>query len=205
MKNVFIFMCLLFVGLITNAQEKFSSYDNVFLKKTFEIQISLKDGSAILWIDAASLDNSVDKAGYEIEESQLGGFIENLNEAKTKYIEWVSKAKENNVSEVDKSMELTTKTQKVSGYFKYGDWQFDHNVRLTYNFKIFKDDKIDKTNYLLIVRSGKLQSGSNQFMDCKDVVLVFTTADEITDFLNIISPEKITNYKNKPKSEELFK
>jgi len=198
-------MCMLVFGLMTNAQEKFSSYDNVFLEKTFQIEISLKDGSATLWIDAASLDNSVDKAGYEIEEQQLNGFIENMNEAKTKYIEWINKAKENNVSEVDKIIELTSKNQRMSGYFLYGDWQFDHNVYLFYNFKVFKDDKTDKVNYLLIVRSGKLQSGSNQFMDCKDVVLIFTTSDEITDFLNIISPDKITAYKNKPKTEELFK
>jgi hypothetical protein len=36
-------------------------------------------------------------------------------------------------------------------------------------------------------------------------VLVFSSSKEIDDFTTIISPEKITEFLNKPKNEDLFK
>ena len=136
-----------------------------------------------------------------IDNKRYQGFIDALNHAKIKYQEWVKTAKENNVTELDKEMKIKS---KVAGFFLYGgDWHFQYLVNLTFDFKILESD--GEIKYLLIIRSGKMQSSSNQFMDVDGVVLVFSSDSEIEEFTNAISLEKINELKNKPKSDDLFK
>ena len=56
-----------------------------------------------------------------------------------------------------------------------------------------------------LLRTGELQSSSNQFMKVDGFALVFSSSKEIDDFVNAISPEKITEFLNKPKNDALFK
>ena len=202
MKTILVSFMMLICAVSLNAQEKFSSYDCISLKKVYDIQISLSNNNVSLWIDGASLDNAVTSAGVKIEENQLINFLANLNEAKAKYVEWVKKAKENNVTELSKNIELTSKSQRMTAYFKYGDWQFDHNLKFTYEFRIIDGNNIE---YLLILRSGELVSSTNQYINCKDFAIIFSTQDDILDFMNKISINNITEYKNKPKKDDLFK
>lgn len=202
-KNVtLIGIILLTLGLNVNAQDKFTTYDNEYAKKTYDIQISLKDNDKFtLYINAMSLDNLHETGGFMVDDKKYQGFIDALNEAKSKYQEWEQTAKSNNVKELDKEMPIKS---KVAGYFLYGsDWHFQYIVNLTFDFKILESD--GEIKYLLIVRSGKMQSSSNQFMDVDGVVLVFTSANEIQEFVDSISLNKINEFKNKPKSEDLFK
>jgi uncharacterized protein (DUF1330 family) len=193
---------LLTLGLNVNAQDKFTTYDNAYAKKTYDIQISLKDNDKFtFYIDAMSLDNLHEKGGFMVDDKKYQGFIDALTEAKSKYQEWEQTAKSNNVKELDKEMPIKS---KVAGYFLYGsDWHFQYIVNLTFDFKILESE--GEIKYLLIVRSGKMQSSSNQFMDVDGVVLVFTSANEIQEFVDSISLNKINEFRNKPKSEDLFK
>jgi hypothetical protein len=193
---------LLTLGINVKAQDKFISYDNTYAMKTFDIQISIKDNDKFtLYIEAMSLDNLHETGGFMVDDKKYQGFIDALNEAKSKYQEWEQTAKSNNVNELDKEMPIIS---KVAGFFLYGsEWHFQYIVNLSFDFKILERD--GKIKYLLIVRSGKMQSSSNQFMDVDGVVLVFTSANEIQEFVDSISLNKIKEFKNKPKSEDLFK
>lgn len=189
------------MGLNIKAQEKFTSYYNVYTEKNYEIQLNFEEDSFWLWIDALSLDQMVTKAGFLVKKENYQGFISALKIAIIKYQEWVKVAKENNVKEFDKEMPVTS---EVAGYFLYGsDWYFQFNVFLDFDFKILESN--GEIKYLLIVRSGKMQSSKNEYIDIEDVVLVFSSAKETLDFLNSISLEKIETFKNKPKTEDLFK
>lgn len=201
-KATLIGIILLTSGLIVKAQDKFTSYDNTYAKKTFDIHISIKDNEKFtLYIEAMSLDNLHETGGFMVDDKKYQGFIDALNEAKSKYQEWEQTAKSNNVKDLDKEMPIKS---KVVGFFLYGsDWHFQHIVNLTFDFKIMESE--GEINYLLIVRSGKMQSSRNQFMDVDGVVLVFNSANEIQDFVDSISSNKINEFKNKPKSEDLFK
>ena len=148
-----------------------------------------------------SLDKIHGEGGIFIDESKYLDFLNALAEAKIKYEEWLKTAKENNVKELDKTMTIKS---KVGGYFLYGsDWNFQFLVNLKFDFKILESK--GETKYLLLVRTGELQSSSNQFMKVDGFVLVFSSSKEIDDFTTIISPEKITEFLNKPKNEDLFK
>ena len=104
MNNCFKILTFCFFTLIvsnSNAQEKFTSYDNTYGGKTYEIQISSKDKEKFsLYIDAMSLDRTHEKGGITIDQKQYQDFINAITEAKTKYEEWVKTAKENNVKEL---------------------------------------------------------------------------------------------------------
>lgn len=184
------------------AQEKFSTYDNTYAGKSYEIQVSAKNNEKFtLYIDAMSLDRIHEKGGISIDQKNHQDFLNALTEAKLKYEEWVKTAKDNNVKEFDKTMTIKS---KAGGYFLYGSkWNFQFLVNLKFDFKILESK--GETKYLLLIRTGELQSSSNQFMKVDGFVLVFSSSKEIDDFVNAISTEKITEFLNKPKKDDLFK
>ena len=192
----------LFCSMNLFAQEKFSEYDNSYIGERFEIQLSAKEQDKFtLYIDAMSLDKLHSKGGIRVEEKNYSEFIEALSQARIKYEEWVATAKENNVKELVKAMTIKS---RAGGYFLYGsEWNFQFSVNLQFDFKILESN--GETKYLLLIRTGELQSSSNQFMKVDGFVLVFTNAKEIDDFIGSISADKISAFQNKPKKEDLFK
>lgn len=198
----FLTFCLLTLTVFEiYAQEKFTTYDNTYGGKTYEIKITSKDKDKFtLYIDAMSLDEIHDVGGIMVIEKQHQDFLNAIAEAKLKYEEWVKTAIENNVKELDKSMIIKS---KVGAYFQYGDWNFQFLVNLKFDFKILESK--GELKYLLIIRTGKLQSSSNQFKKVDGFVLVFSSIKEIDEFTTAISAEKITEFINKPKKDALFK
>ncbi|NRT14698.1 hypothetical protein HNP99_001042 [Flavobacterium sp. 28A] len=205
MNDFFKILTICSITLMTtksNAQEKFTTYDNTYGEKTYEIQISSKDKEKFsLYIDAMSLDSNHSKGGITIDQKQHQDFLNAIAEAKIKYEEWVNTAKENDVKELDKTMTIKS---KAGAYFLYGNkWNFQNFVNLKYDFKIIESK--GEIKYLLLLKTGKLQSSSNQFMKVDGFVFVFSSTKEVDDFTNAISSEKITEFMNKPKKEALFK
>jgi len=200
MTNIVKFLTICFLTFTTvegYSQEKFTTYDNTYVGKTYNIQISSKDkDNFTLYIEAMSVDRLHNEGGIMLKDKYHQDFLNAIAEAKIKYEEWVKTAKENNVKEMSKSM---TVRSKVGGYFLYGDWNFQYAVNLTFDFKILE------SKYLLIIRTGELQSSSNQFMKVDGFVLVFSSVNEIDSFTNEISTQKINEFINKPKSKDLFK
>ena len=201
-KSILTVSLIVATTLQIKAQEKFTTYDNTYAGKSYEIQISAKEKDKFtLYIDALSLDGMHDKGGIFIEQKNHQDFLNALLEAKQKYEEWEKTAKENNVKELDKTMTIKS---KAGGYFLYGsEWNFQFLVNLKFDFKILESK--GETKYLLLIRTGELQSSSNQFMKVDDFVLVFSSSKEIDDFMAAISTEKITELLNKPKKDALFK
>ena len=201
MKNLKMMMTLMMCSamtIITFSQEKYTSYDNVYSGSKYDVQISSKDSTSYkLYVDMMSLDKLSKSGGVMLDENAHEKFISTLLEAQIKYEEWIKTANVNNVTELDKTMTLRT---KVSGYFLYGSkWNFQFVVNLTFDFKI-----IDGKS-LLIVRTGKMTSSSNQFMTNDGFVFVFSSTEEITEFLDVLSKDKITEFITKPKAVDLFK
>ena len=193
---------LLLETLQINAQQNFAIYNNTFIGKTYNIQISLKGKDEYsLYIDAMPLDKLHKIGGITINQKQMEDFVLALKDARLKYEEWVKIAKENNVKELDKVMAL----KSTSGsFFQFGDkWNFQFLVNLKFNFKILNQE--DGIKYLLIVNTGELKSSSNEFIEVDGFVLVFSSTKEIDEFSSAISLEKIQEFINKPKKEELFK
>ncbi len=196
-----LFLGILFLVNICNGQDKFTSYINSYFGKTYPIQIVSKEkGKFALWIDAWSYDTVYEKGGIMINHRSYQNFIDALIQARFKYEEWVKTAKENNIYELSKPMNIKS---GVDAYFLYGSkWNFQYDISTSFNFEV-RENK-GKTEYLLFVKTGGLQSSSNQFMKVRGFALVFTSSVEINKFLDLISEDKIVDFISKPKKEELF-
>lgn len=200
MKNVKVMMALMMclITMVSFGQEKYTTYDNLYSKKTYKVLISHGgNGKYRLYVDMMSMNELSERGGIVITEKEHDLFLSTLNEAKVKYTKWVTTAKENNVTDLLKSM---TYKVKVGGFFKYGsEWNVQLNVNLTFDFAI-----VDGENFL-IVRTGKLTSASNQFITHDGFVFVFQNEKEIDDFVNVLSVDKVKEFMNKPKTTDLFK
>ncbi|MGX5820663.1 hypothetical protein ACWKWU_20885 [Chitinophaga lutea] len=188
--------------LQSRAQDKFTHYDNTYINKEYDIQISVdKKDNYSLYIDAMSFDRMHEKGGIILKQNRHQDFLNAIKEAKTKYEEWVKTAKENNVKDFSKKMAIKS---KAAGYFLYGNkWNFQFLVDLQFDFRILENK--GEIVYLLLINTGELQSSSNQFMKVEGFALVFTSAKEIDDFTASISTDKITEFMNKPKVDDMFK
>lgn len=197
---VILILCTLTLCSInTLAQVRYKTYYCSYVNKNYNID--LDTSRRVLYIDGMSLDRLHDKGGIILYKDQLPGFIESMNIAKNKYIEWVKTAKENNVTELNKKIA----TSAVSaGYFKYGkDWEFAFDINLTFSFQIIQTN--GEVAHLLVIKTGELKSSSNEYMTVDGFLLIFSSVTEINNFMNSISPENITNFLNKPKAADLFK
>ena len=199
-----VILASLSINLNLFSQEKFNSYQNDLLKKTYDINISFdNENKFTLFIDATSFDKQYLAGGIILMQDKYKNFITALNEAKIKYIEWIKTAQQNNVKSLNKDMEYIS---KVSSYFgnENGDrWMFQIDVYLKFNFMIKVVD--NNVKYLLIVNTGELRDTKNDYLKSTGLALIFSSVKEIDDFLSIISMDKINSFISKPKKEELFK
>lgn len=175
------------------AQKPVGTYTISYVNKEFEVTASTdKKGDLNLYIDGYSLDKFSDKGGLKVDQKNYVSFVDNLIIAKEKYIEWSKTATENTVKSLDKDIP-GIKKQKLTGYFIYNDWEFDFGVNPTYRFKVMEDGE-----HVLIIRTGKMTSSSNQYIDSDGVVYIFSSVEEIDDFLETISlayANKVLNQK----------
>ena len=202
MKKLIVMIMTLICAVSLNAQEKFNTYENQYNGKTYDISVGFNDkGTFDLYIDALSLDDSHETGGIIINTKRYEDFLIALRESKIKFQEWSEIANKNNVTDLEKTMSMTVKS---SAYFLYGrDWQFDFLVPLQFDFRVLEIEKSIK--HYLIIRTNELTSSSNQYMQVDGFILVFESITDIDNFINVISIEKINEFKNKPKTEEMFK
>ena len=186
--------------LMSFGQEKYSTYFHLANASAYNVLISYPDydDGYLLWVEMMPINKRSEIGGVIIPEDGHSLFISAFNEAKLKYTEWVNTAKENNVTDLRKSMSYKA---VVGGFFKYGGtWNFQAVVNLTFEFAIVNNI------YLLIARTGNLTSSSNQFVTHDGFWFMFENEEEINDFLNILSPEKVVEFtNNRSKSNDLFK
>jgi hypothetical protein len=202
MKNsiTFITLCLfILTSMESSAQEKFATYDNTYIGETYDIKLSLEEEE--LYIDAVSFDELYDKGGIKISKKQAPDFLNAIAEAKTKYKEWVKVAKENDVLELNKSMDIKS---KVGSYFLYNrEWKSQLSVELSFDFQILEVE--GELIYLLNISTGELRASSNDNLFVNGFSLIFCSENEIEAFTNEISRQKIEAFIAKPKEKELFK
>jgi hypothetical protein len=202
MKNsiTFITLCLfILTSMESSAQEKFATYDNTYIGETYDIKLSLEEEE--LYIDAVSFDELYDKGGIKISKKQAPDFLNAIAEAKTKYKEWVKVAKENDVLELNKSMDIKS---KVGSYFLYNrEWKSQLSVNLNFDFQILEVE--GELIYLLNISTGELRASSNDNLFVNGFSLIFCSENEIEAFTNEISRQKIDAFIAKPREKELFK
>jgi len=111
---------LLFSILLLLSIQSFSQVtigEVTMLEKSFDFKATEPNekGEYDLWIYALPLDATVSKGGINIKYKKIQNFVAALKEAKNKYNEWTTTAKENSVTDLTKKIE-DIKLPKVSGF-----------------------------------------------------------------------------------------
>lgn len=191
---------MLICAVSLNAQELLGTYKSSYFsgENEFTVEYSIENGSLYL-AGAGETPNS--KSGLIINKNQRSTFISNLTEIQKKYNEWVNIAKSNNVNDISKDFVIVD--QNFKGYWlSYSrDWHFDSSVKPTYKFRVLESKNGD-IKYLIIINSGELESSSNRYMTYDQVLIVFSSSEEIQNLINLISDESIENLKNKQTSTD---
>lgn len=191
---------LIFITNISFSQKKFGTYKCKLNKTDYEVQIDIKEDKYTLYIDAFSFDKIYNNGGIMLTSKEHKAFIEDLQKAKQKFIEWSKIAIENKVKEFNKDMDFKT---KAGAYFKSStDWHFSYRISLLYQFMIL-DSNDD--NPILLVNTDDIVASDNQYMKSRGFVLMFKTEKDIDEFISLISVETVNDFIKKPKPEELFK
>lgn len=187
-----------FWSIGVKAQESYTTYTMGYLEKEFSIQIG---NDAKLYIDVLNMDKTSSQCGLILKAKKADAFIECLDTALKKFVEWKEIAIKNNVKEFRKEVACNC---KVEGYFSFSDWQFDMLVMPTFEFLIL--DGSGTPTPVMMIRTGKLQSGTNQYIDSDGGCIVFKDEKEFRDFITKIKPKTVQDFlSSQPKKEELFK
>tara|TARA_R110000803_G_scaffold209830_1_gene280152 strand:+ start:291 stop:899 length:609 start_codon:yes stop_codon:yes gene_type:complete len=196
-------LLLLFVGSLVYGQESIGTYE--VLGKELSVQATNPDekGSYDLYVDGYSLDTSHETAGLLIRYKKIDDFKLSLEKAAQKYAEWVLVAKENNIKELDKVIEVSS--PKVTGYFLYyKEWKFDYLVNLKYRFLISENNGV--AEYGMIITTGEMESSDNEFMTLDNVAYPFYSIDEINNFISLLDKQLVLDkFNSKDNKEDLFK
>ena len=147
------------------------------------------------YVSMYSMDATAKQVILMLENNaEIDSFKSDLSEAAKTYSKWDSVSVANNV--VDLNKEMAVESKKLEAGFTYGDWNFDFNVSLSYRFK-----HIDGAAFLLI-STGELQSGSNEYIDCDGGMLIFSDREEIDGFIEALDVKYATAYFDEKNSKE---
>ena len=151
------------------------------------------------YIACYSLDASSKEGGINVDPKKLEEFKTALTAARDRFVEWSAVAKTNNVTELDKEMDIAS--PRVGAYWLTSKWHFSFNETLKFRFKITKDGQ-----HILIINTGKIQASDNQYINHAGLALVFLSAEEVNGLISGLDPAKVTAYfEEKKKKADLFK
>lgn len=198
MKSISFFVLFLFSTSIY-CQPKYLSYKSSYFKdKEFEIRLSFEDEKRYtLYIDMQSRDN-ISQGGLVITHEVHKAFLDTLLKVKDKLIEWVNVAKNNNVIEVSKKMEVDFIAPAC--YFKMSNETFNHRgSNLVFIFSVMEGKTV------ITIWTQNLTASENKYISNRGFFLAFTSEKEISDFIDKISVQKVKDFIKKPKTSDLFK
>ena len=190
-----------FIPFLSSAQEKVNDFDMSFFETpTYDILATEEKGGEIkYYINMYSTEGKSSLVVLMIEDAKdMGNFVADVMEAKQTYIKWDSVSVANSVTDLEKQMSVSTSGLQTA--FVYGSgWNFDFSNKLTYDFK-----HVDKVP-TLIIRTGKLQSSENQFIDSDGGIFAFSSVEEIDGFISALEPHHAEEFfANKKNKESLF-
>ncbi len=201
MKKLLLTFIAMIAFLNANSQTKVSEYSSAYFNETYAVNATMpKNDKFTFYIDCASAETKkVDDCGIIIPSDKLDGFINRLRSMEEKFEEWTKTAKENNVTNYDKDFDINWGMYKY--YFKYGsNWHFCSATLKPY-FKVTSDGQC-----LVVFNSRKLTASDNRFMTYEGVYIVFTSSDEIENFIASIDANNVyEKQKNQENKDELFK
>ena len=196
LNKIFIASMMLFLSVSLFSQQKLAEYKS--FGKTYEIRIAKREGNSYrLYIEMNGFGGYSEYGGIYLDEKTHPLFLESLNGAKLKYVEWDSIATINKVVTHTQPMVFNP---TCGAFFMHGSQvHFDFSVDMSFNFNV-----VDSTPYL-VVKTSKLVSQKNENITSIGYILIFHSPKELENFATLISVNRVNEFLNPQKTSELFK
>lgn len=112
---------------------------------------------------------------------------------------WNGLVPQNNVTNFDKNFDI--KLPRVDCFFRYGDYHFSFNRTPNAYFKVTTDGEC-----YAIISIKNLQASDNQYIKHDGLFMIFSSDEEIDNFINAIDKKHvIENEEKKTNTDNLFK
>ncbi len=186
MKKTLLLAVVLLFTFQLKAQEKTNEYSmSYFDGKNYNIGATeVKNGEFSYYIDCASWEDDTDIVGINFKSTKIQEFQNKMNEIKDKYVEWTNTAKQNGVTNFDKNFDI--KLPSVNCFFMYGDYHFDFYRTPNAYFKVTTDGEC-----YAIISIRDLQASDNQYIKHDGLFMIFSSDEEIDDFINAIDMKHV--------------
>lgn len=183
------------IGVSAAGQTKVGTYPCAYLDKEYAVSYG-KRGD--FWIECASFEKGGGRSGIQVDAKRLAQFKTGLMAMKTKFTEWDSTAKANNVEKVSKEMPVDM--PKVDCYFGNANIYFAFGQPLTVKFGY------DDTGSEVVMFTRKLTSSTNQYIKNDGLLFAFKTPEEIQALHDLLDPDRAQDVlKEKQNTEDIFK
>ena len=198
-KNCFIVFLLMLCCLQGICQEEVGTFTMGYFPKnpTKKVECTNPDAADFrVFIDVAG-GHSTDIVNLILKEKNLEDFKNALIQIRDKFVEWEKVAKENNVTDMRKSFEISFPRLDVGWYGS--KWWFAFDQRFTPTFRVFDDGTCAMVVY------KKVTSSSNQYID-QEVVFVLSSKAEFNELIDLLDVQKMRAiFTKKVQNEDLFK
>ena len=176
----------MFISINLYAEEKVSEYTMSYFNKTYNIEATtVKNNEFKYYIYCESKDRH-ELVGFSIDNYQIQYFIEQLRSIEGKFEEWSKTAKGNNITSYDKQFD--TNFKYVNTFWQYGSqWCFS-SVKFRPYFKVTDDGET-----FVVINVREMTDSSNRYMTSEGFLIVFTSVNEIEDFIKSIDPTHAIN------------
>lgn len=202
MKKFFFSLVILLSASSVSAQSLITTFSGNYLNRTYKVKATQPDtkGRFDLYVEMISLDNVSDQIYLVTHRNSLEKCRMVLNAVAEKYVEWSAIAIKNHTEKINKKIEVKIPNFVFSAVFKYGDWHQKANIKPVFVFS-FEDDAAQ-----LLISTGKVQATDNQFISSDGGVIVLSSLDEITNFIDCFDEKLVDDfYNSKKNAEALFK
>ena len=180
-RTLFSFLALV-LAIPCFSQKEVSSYYSTYFSKDFSVMASYQDNGSLKEYITIESDRGDDNTLILLEGSEITSFIESINKIKTKYLEWVNVAKENNVTDMSKEFDISMPRVTIAWYSS--DWFFHFRFILKPRFVVTAKGKA------VFVITGEATASSNEYIT-RDIYFALEGEKDFDGFLEAISPDKI--------------
>lgn len=187
MKKILLSAISVVLCLCATAQEKVAEYHSGFYNKDFYVELGSMDeeGDYRYYVEVSHNDLAIDDVNISMYQYEAKEFIAALEEAKAKYIEWITVAQDNNVNYVNKRMDIKFPTIRAG--FSYDGWDFSDN-EVTPHFMI------DNNKYLLVIKGSPITNGD---YTCDGYNITFGSVEDIDSFIKCFDEKTADNHYGK--------
>lgn len=196
MKKFTVFALFLFCTISMFAQEEIGTYHSSYFDKDLEVLAVSPEEKNSIYISVCG-EHSIDDVVINVEGYAIEEFRSALSQAKSKFAEWAKIAKDNNVKDMTKDMDITF--PKVTIAWHSSKWWFSFRQSLKPRFIVTSEGKC------AFVIAGKAVSSSNEYIDQR-YYFALSDVRDFDELLNVTSKEYIASkFTKKQNVEDLFK